>query len=134
MKVRINGRSMEADTVQVSREDGEITLFEDGGKLFCKSDSPVAAAQFAPDTVCLDFAPTHGMVALYRGIIESRMNVKPLTVGMPGAEPECCGACRKFHDEDVAGYGVCHEYKAFRHCADRCPRFVPKTKGRRNRP
>lgn len=134
MKVRISDQEIECSEVKVLLKGEELSLFEEGGKLFCKAGHPVAAAPFAPDTVCLDFAPTPGMVAMYRGIIESRMNVKPLTVGMPGAEPECCGACRKFHDEDLAGYGVCHEYKTFRYCADRCPRFVPKTKGRRKRP
>lgn len=110
MKVRINGRSMEADTVQVSREDGEITLFEDGGKLFCKSDSPMAAAQFAPDTVCLDFASTPEEVNLYRGIIESRMNIVPETVAdwqEPGDGDRCCGSCVYFAFEDTEGTGIC---------------------------
>lgn len=110
MKVRINGRSMEADTVQVSREDGEITLFEDGGKLFCKSDSPVAAAQFAPDTVCLDFASTPEEVNLYRGIIESRMNIVPETVAdwqESGDGDRCCGSCVYFAFEDTEGTGIC---------------------------
>lgn len=112
MKVRINGRSMEADTVQVSREDGEITLFEDGGKLFCKSDSPVAAAQFAPDTVCLDFASTPEEVNLYRGIIESRMNIVPETVAdwqESGDGDRCCGSCVYFAFEDVEGTGICRK-------------------------
>lgn len=114
MKVRINGRSMEADTVQVSREDGEITLFEDGGKLFCKSDSPVAAAQFAPDTVCLDFASTPEEVNLYRGIIESRMNIVPETVadcGESGDGDRCCGSCVYFAFEDAEGTGSCRKNK-----------------------
>ena len=108
--MRINGRSMEADTVQVSREDGEITLFEDGGKLFCKSDSPVAAAQFAPDTVCLDFASTPEQVNLYRGIIESRMNIVPETVAdwqESGDGDRCCGSCVYFAFEDTEGTGIC---------------------------
>lgn len=110
MKVRINGRIMEADTVQVSREDGEITLFEDGGKLFCKSDSPVAAAQFAPDTVCLDFASTPEEVNLYRGIIESRMNIVPETVAdwqESGDGDRYCGSCVYFAFEDTEGTGIC---------------------------
>lgn len=110
MKVRINGRSMDADTVQVSREDGEITLFEDGGKLFCKSDSPVAPARFAPNTVCLDFASTPEEVNLYRGIIESRMNIVPETVAdwqEPGDGDRCCGSCVYFAFEDTEGTGIC---------------------------
>lgn len=125
--MRINGRSMEADTVQVSREDGEITLFEDGGKLFCKSDSPVAAAQFAPDTVCLDFAITPEQVRLYRGIIESRMNIVPETVADwegTGDGDRCCGSCVYFAFEDVEGTGICRKnHNQLTQCWKLCEKY-----------
>lgn len=125
--MRINGRSMEADTVQVSREDGEITLFEDGGKLFCKSDSPVAAAQFAPDTVCLDFASTPEQVNLYRGIIESRMNIVPETVAdwqESGDGDRCCGSCVYFAFEDTEGTGICRrKHNQLTQCWKICEKY-----------
>ena len=125
--MRINGRSMEADTVQVSREDGEITLFEDGGKLFCKSDSPVAAAQFAPDTVCLDFASTPEQVNLYRGIIESRMNIVPETVAdwqESGDGNRCCGSCVYFAFEDTEGTGICRrKHNQLTQCWKLCEKY-----------
>lgn len=132
--MRINGRSMEADTVQVSREDGEITLFEDGGKLFCKAGHPVAAASFAPDTVCLDFARTPEQVRLYRGIIESRMNIVPETVGDCGETGDgdrCCGNCVYFAFEDTEGTGICRrKHNQLTKCWKCCYKYRKRKKNK----
>lgn len=120
--MRINGRSMEADTVRVSREDGEITLFEDGGKLFCHSTGPVAPARFAPNTVCLDFARKDSETRLYRALVESRMNRRvPLVVG--DHEPPGCGNCAHFLNEGISGEGWCDKLKRNRMCYDECKQF-----------
>lgn len=114
MKVRINNQEIECSEAEVLLEDGTLTLFEDGGKLFCKAGHPIAAAPFAPDTVCLDFAITPEQVKLYRGIIESRMNIVPETVadcGETGDVDRCCGSCVYFAFEDTEGTGICRKDK-----------------------
>lgn len=127
MKVRINGQEAESGEIQVLLEGETLTLFEDGGKLFCKSDSPVAAAQFAPDTVCLDFASTPEEVRLYRGIIESRMNIIPETVADwedNGDGDRCCGSCVYFAFEDIEGLGVCRiERNRLTRCWNCCGKY-----------
>lgn len=110
MRFRINNQEIECSEAEVLLEGGTLTLFEDGGRLFCKAGHPVAAASFAPDTVCLDFARTPEQVRLYRGIIESRMNIVPETVGdreEPGDGDMCCGSCVYFAFEDTEGTGIC---------------------------
>ncbi len=114
MKVRISDQEIECGEAEVLLEDGTLTLFEDGGKLFCKAGHPIAAASFAPDTVCLDFARTSEEVKLYRGIIESRMNIIPETVGgwqESGDGDRCCGSCVYFAFEDTEGAGICRKNK-----------------------
>ena len=108
--MRINGQEAESGEIQVLLEGGTLTLFEDGGKLFCKAGHPVAAASFAPDTVCLNFASTPEQVKCYRGIIESRMNIVPETVAdwqESGDGDRFCGNCVYFAYEDAEGLGVC---------------------------
>lgn len=112
MKVRISDQEIECGEAEVLLEGGTLTLFEEGGKLFCKAGHPVAAASFAPDTVCLDFASTPEQVKLYRGIIESRMNIVPETVGdwkESGDGNRCCGSCVYFAFEDTEGAGICRK-------------------------
>ncbi len=114
MKVRISDQEIECGEAEVLLEGGTLTLFEDGGKLFCKAGHPVAAASFASDTVCLDFASTPEQVKLYRGIIESRMNIVPETVGDCGEIGDgdrCCGSCVYFAFEDAEGTGICRKNK-----------------------
>lgn len=114
MKVRINNQEIECNEVKVLLKGEELSLFEDGGKLFCKAGHPIAAAPFAPDTVCLDFAGTPEQVRLYRGIIESRMNIVPETVGdwqESGDGDRCCGNCVYFAFEDAEGTGICRKDK-----------------------
>lgn len=127
MKVRISDQEIECSEAQVLLEGETLTLFEEGGKLFCKSGHPVAAAQFAPDTVCLDFASTPEQVKLYRGIIESRMNIVPETVG-DWQESEdgdrCCGNCVYFAFEDAEGKGICRKNNnQLTKCWKRCDKY-----------
>lgn len=127
MRFRINNQEIECGEAEVLLEDGTLTLFEDGGKLFCKSDSPVAAAQFAPDTVCLDFASTPEQVNLYRGIIESRMNIVPETVAdwqESGDGDRCCGSCVYFAFEDTEGTGICRrKHNQLTQCWKLCEKY-----------
>ena len=132
MKVRINNQEVECGEAEVLLDGGMMTLFEDGGKLFCKSDSPVAAAQFAPDTVCLDFASTPEEVNLYRGIIESRMNIVPETVAdwqESGDGDRCCGSCVYFAFEDVEGTGICRrKHNQLTQCWKICDKYRQRKK------
>lgn len=132
MKVRINNQEVECGEAEVLLDGGMMTLFEDGGKLFCKSDSPVAAAQFAPDTVCLDFASTPEEVNLYRGIIESRMNIVPETVAdwqESGDGDRCCGSCVYFAFEDTEGTGICRrKHNQLTKCWKCCNKYRQRKK------
>ena len=132
MKVRINNQEIECGEAEVLLEGGTLTLFEDGGKLFCKAGHPVAAAQFAEDTVCLDFASTPEEVNLYRGIIESRMNIVPETVAdwqESGDGDRCCGSCVYFAFEDTEGTGICrNNHNQLTKCWKRCGKYRQRKK------
>ena len=110
MKVSINNKEIEASEAQVLLEGETLTLFEEGGKLFCKAGHPVAAASFAPDTVCLDFASTPEQVKLYRGIIESRMNIVP-DVYFAFEDTEGTGICRNNHNQLTKCWKCCYKYR-----------------------
>lgn len=132
MKVRINNQEIECSEAEVLLEDGTLTLFEDGGKLFCMAGHPIAAAPFAPDTVCLDFAGTPEQVRLYRGIIESRMNIVPETVAdwqESGDVDRCCGSCVYFAFEDTEGIGICRrKHNQLTKCWEICDKYRQRKK------
>ena len=132
MKVRISDQEIECGEAEVLLEGGTLTLFEEGGKLFCKAGHPIAAAPFAPDTVCLDFASTPEQVKLYRGIIESRMNIVPETVAdwqESGDGDRCCGSCVYFAFEDTEGAGICRrKHNQLTKCWKRCGKYRQRKK------